>query len=189
MVIDDRLPDLMHALAFAADRHRSQPRKDELKTPYMNHVIDVVRLLVDHGVRDYATLAAAALHDTVEDTDTTFEELEHHFGREVRDLVSEMTDDKRLPKAERKRLQVEHAAGVSPRAALIKLADKIANANDVGHRPAANWTAERRLEYLAWAARVVERLPVVSRSLLERFGEVHREGVTLVNRGGPPGAN
>ena len=180
---DEVLPQLLSALAFAADRHRSQPRKDELKTPYVNHLIDVIHLLVDHGIRDAATLAAAALHDTVEDTATTLEELEGRFGLEVRDLVAEMTDDKRLPKAERKRLQVEHAAGMSPKAALIKLADKIANAWDVGHRPAASWSPERRLEYLVWAAEVVERLPPVSQALRDRFAEVYREGVAVVNGG------
>jgi guanosine-3',5'-bis(diphosphate) 3'-pyrophosphohydrolase len=180
---DEVLPQLLSALAFAADRHRSQPRKDELKTPYVNHLIDVIHLLVDHGIRDAATLAAAALHDTVEDTATTLEELEERFGLEVRDLVAEMTDDKRLPKAERKRLQVEHAAGMSPKAALIKLADKIANARDVGHRPAVSWSPERRLEYLVWAAEVVERLPPVSQALRDRFDEVHHEGVAVVNGG------
>jgi len=184
MTDDHLLPALLRALAFAAERHRSQPRKDELKTPYVNHLIDVVRLLVEFGVRDEATLVAATLHDTVEDTETTLEEIEELFGAEVRGLVAEMTDDKRLPKAERKRLQVEHAAFISPKAALVKLADKIANAWDVGRRPAANWSAERRLEYLAWAASVVDRLPQVSPAMRERFDEVYREGVGIVNGGG-----
>lgn len=179
----DVLPALMQALEFAAERHRSQPRKDELKTPYVNHLIDVVKLLVEFGVRDEPTLVAAALHDTVEDTATTLADIEDRFGPEVRGLVAEMTDDKRLPKAERKRLQVEHAPGVSPKAALVKLADKIANAWDVGHRPAANWSAERRLEYLAWAASVVERLPPVSPALRSRFDDVYQEGVGIVDDG------
>jgi guanosine-3',5'-bis(diphosphate) 3'-pyrophosphohydrolase len=180
----DVLPALMRALEFAAERHRSQPRKDELKTPYVNHLIDVLRLLVEFGVRDEATLVAAALHDTVEDTDTTFDQIEARFGGEVRGLVEEMTDDKRLPKLERKRLQVLHAPGVSPKAALLKLADKVANIWDVGHRPAADWSAERRLEYLAWAAEVVEHLPPVSPEMRSRFDEVYRQGVELVNGGG-----
>jgi guanosine-3',5'-bis(diphosphate) 3'-pyrophosphohydrolase len=180
----DVLPSLLHALAFAAERHRSQPRKDELKTPYVNHLIDVIRLLVEFGVRDDATLMTAALHDTVEDTATTLEEIEELFGAEVRGLVAEMTDDKCLPKEERKRLQVEHAASISPKAALVKLADKIANAWDVGHRPAANWSTERRLEYLGWAASVVDRLPPVSPPMRERFDEVYHQGVGIVNGGG-----
>ncbi len=181
----DVLPALMRALEFAAERHRSQPRKDELKTPYVNHLIDVVKLLVEFGVRDEATLVAAALHDTVEDTDTTLAELRERFGPEVEGLVAEMTDDKRLPKSERKRLQVEHAPGVSPKAALIKMADKIANAWDVGHRPAANWSVERRLEYLAWAASVVEALPPVAPALRARFDDVYRQGIGIVNGGAP----
>lgn len=173
----DPLLDLTRALVFAAHRHRQHSRKDELKTPYVNHLLDVVNLLVEEGVRDSETLMAAALHDTVEDTETSLEEIEELFGREVRDLVAELSDDKTLRKEERKRLQVEHAPEASPKAALIKLADKIANAWDVGHRPAADWSVGRRLDYLAWAARVVDRLPAVAPRLLERFWEVHDEGL------------
>ncbi len=180
----DVLSDLLRALVFAAERHRQQSRKDELKTPYVNHLLEVVQVLVDHGVRDAPTLMAAALHDTVEDTGTTLEEIADRFGPEVRDLVAEMTDDKRLPRDERKRLQVEHAAAMSPRGALIKLADKIANAWDVGHRPAAAWPPERRLGYLAWALAVVEALPPVAPGMVAVFRRVHAESVQLVERGG-----
>jgi len=175
--MSDPLPELTRALVFAAHRHRQHARKDELKTPYVTHLLDVVNLLVEEGVRDSETLVAAALHDTVEDTETSLDEIEALFGREVRDLVAEVTDDKTLRKDERKRRQVEHAPEASPKATLIKLADKIANAWDVGHRPAADWSVERRLEYLVWAARVVERLPAVSPRLVERFRVVHEEGI------------
>ena len=104
---------------------------------------------------DLAVLIAAVLHDTLEDTATTAAELEERFGAEVRALVEEMTDDKKLPKAERKRLQVEHAPHVSARAKLIKLADKIANVRDVSMAPPSDWSLERRREYLDWTQDVI----------------------------------
>lgn len=98
---------------------------------------------------------AAVLHDTVEDTETTPEELEARFGREVRGLVLEITDDKSLPKEDRKRLQIEHAPSRSRKAKLIKQADMIANARDVTLAPPADWSLERRRAYLDWTERVV----------------------------------
>ncbi len=107
-------------------------------------------------VDDVAVLIAAVLHDTVEDTETTFEEIEEIFGSEVRDLVAEVTDDKSLPKAERKKLQVEHTARMSDRAKLIKIADKTCNVRDVAHSPPEKWDSPRRKAYLEWTNRVVD---------------------------------
>ena len=108
---------LLSVLAFAARKHSGQRRKDPAGTPYINHPIAVAELLARVGrVSDLAALQAAILHDTLEDTETTVQELEAHFGLEVRALVQEMTDDKSLPKEERKRLQVEHAPHLSLRA-------------------------------------------------------------------------
>ncbi len=101
--------------------------------------------LAECGVTDPTTLIAAVLHDTVEDTATTPEELAERFGPAVRDLVLEMSDDKRLPKEERKRLQIAHSASLPPEAKQIKLADKICNVRDVTHAPAVGWSRERRL--------------------------------------------
>jgi guanosine-3',5'-bis(diphosphate) 3'-pyrophosphohydrolase len=99
--------DLLKAANFAAKKHRNQRRKDSARTPYINHPIGVANILTEEGdVDDIATLQAALLHDTVEDTDTTLEEIEQIFGEEVRKIVDEVTDDKRLPYEERKRLQV-----------------------------------------------------------------------------------
>ena len=136
---------LLEALRFAAHKHRTQRRKDVDASPYINHPIEVATLLATRGgVTDLATLMAAILHDTVEDTETTPEELETHFGPEVRDLVLEVTDDKRLAKAERKRLQIEHAQLSSTKAKLVKLGDKIANLRDVTATPPADWAAGLR---------------------------------------------
>ncbi|XP_055571828.1 guanosine-3',5'-bis(diphosphate) 3'-pyrophosphohydrolase MESH1 [Falco biarmicus] len=123
---------LLAAADFAARKHKAQRRKDPEGTPYINHPIGVARILAhEAGVTDLVVLQAALLHDTVEDTDTTFSEIEEQFGEEVRRVVEEVTDDKTLPKMERKRLQVEHAPGSSPQAKLVKLADKLYNLRDL----------------------------------------------------------
>ncbi len=147
---------LLRALAFSAQKHRDQRRKDREASPYINHPIEVAHLLASvGGVTDITVLVAAVLHDTIEDTETAAPQLEQAFGRDVRVLVEEMTDDKRLPKAERKRLQVERAQHKSHRAKLIKLGDKICNVRDVTHAPPADWPLERRREYLDWTEAVV----------------------------------
>ncbi|TAK85532.1 MAG: HD domain-containing protein [Betaproteobacteria bacterium] len=148
---------LLKALAFAAHKHRDQRRKDAEASPYINHPIALADLLVNEGgVTDVEVLCAALLHDTVEDTATTPEELADAFGARVAGIVAEVTDDKRLPKAERKRLQIEHAAGLSPEAKLVKLADKTCNLRDVATRPPAHWDRARRREYFEWAKKVVD---------------------------------
>lgn len=150
---------LLNALSFAAHKHRDQRRKDDHGSPYINHPIAVARVLCEEAsVSDPRILCAALLHDTVEDTDTSPEELEAEFGPDIRDVVMEVTDDKRLPKTERKRLQIERAAGVSHAAKLIKLADKICNLRDVVDAPPVNWELERRQAYFDWARKVVERV-------------------------------
>ncbi len=130
------LPLVLKALAFAADKHRDQRRKDAAASPYINHPIALANVLVREGeVTDADVLAAALLHDTVEDTQTTPAELRAAFGPAIAAIVEEVTDDKSLPKAERKRLQVEHAAKMSAQAKLVKLADKICNLRDMADQP------------------------------------------------------
>lgn len=148
---------LLDALAFAARKHRDQRRKDARSSPYINHPIGVAHVLAtEGGVMELNVLVAAVLHDTVEDTETTFGELEEHFGPTVAALVREVTDDKSLPKDERKRLQVVHAAAASNGAKLIKLADKICIVRDLTHTPPPDWPTARRRAYLDWAASVVD---------------------------------
>ncbi len=145
---------LLEAVHFAAERHRYQRRKDHPASAYINHPIEVAQVLSETGVRDEEVLLAALLHDTVEDTNTSFAEIEASFGSRVRGLVAEVTDDKSLPKAERKHLQLVHAPLASDGAKLIKLADKICNVRDLAQHPPAAWTTDRRLEYLLWASAV-----------------------------------
>ena len=153
------LPLLLRALSFAAHKHRDQRRKDAEASPYINHPIALAEVLAgEGGVGDIDVLAAALLHDTIEDTATTFEELVEHFGGRIAGMVAEVTDDKNLPKAERKRLQIVHASGISPGAKLVKLADKICNLRDVAERPPATWDLQRRREYFEWAKQVIDGL-------------------------------
>ncbi|TRZ15296.1 hypothetical protein HGM15179_011816 [Zosterops borbonicus] len=150
---------LLEAVDFAARKHKDQRRKDPEGTPYINHPIGVARILAhEAGVTDIVVLQAALLHDTVEDTDTTFPELEARFGAAVRRVVQEVTDDKALPKAERKRLQIERAALCSRRAKLVKLADKLYNLRDLNRCTPQGWSEERVQEYFRWAAAVVAGL-------------------------------
>jgi GTP diphosphokinase / guanosine-3',5'-bis(diphosphate) 3'-diphosphatase len=148
---------LLAAIGFAAEKHRNQRRKDHEASPYINHPIALANVLANEaGVEDECVLLAAILHDTIEDTDTTLEELLLAFGKDVTDVVMEVTDDKALPKADRKRLQIEHAPHLSGRAKLVKLADKICNLRDIANSPPADWSLERKREYFDWAKAVVD---------------------------------
>ncbi len=162
---------LIKALRFSADKHRYQRRKDQAQSPYINHPIEVTQLLWDVGdVREVNVLLAALLHDTIEDTQTSPDEIRNLFGDEVLSLVLEVSDDKSLPKAERKRLQVENAPHKSVGAKLIKLADKCCNVRDLIGSPPADWSLERRREYLLWTERVVAGLRGTN-SALEAYYE------------------
>ena len=167
------IPALMQATLFAAEKHRGQRRKDADETPYINHPIMVVNLLANVGrITDIETLQAGMLHDTIEDTDTTADELEEHFGFAVRSLVLELTDDKGLEKPERKRLQIEHAPHLSPRAKTIKIADKIANLTDLLNAPPAKWPEERMRQYVVWSRQVVDGCRGHNLLLEVRYDEV-----------------
>ena len=167
---------LLSALRFAASKHRDQRRKGSHKAPYINHPIEVAALLATYGgITDVAVLQAAILHDTIEDTDTTEEELEREFGPDVTALVLEMTDDMSMPSVERKRHQAMRASGLSARAKCIKLADKIANVGDIGSQPPPEWSLERRRTYFAWTAEVINGCRGVNEGLERRYDEVLKE--------------
>jgi guanosine-3',5'-bis(diphosphate) 3'-pyrophosphohydrolase len=163
---------LIDAMNFSAEKHRDQRRKDADASPYINHPIAVTSVLaVEAGITDLVTLQAAILHDTIEDTQTTFDELAERFGKDVADVVMEVTDDKSLPKEERKLLQVAHAADRSLRAAMLKLADKTCNLRDLITCPPAGWSIERKKDYFDWSKRVVDALPVEDSPLRAAFDE------------------
>jgi guanosine-3',5'-bis(diphosphate) 3'-pyrophosphohydrolase len=181
------MPLFIDALAFAAHKHRDQRRKNVAASPYINHPIALAHVLVSEGgVTKTAVLCAAVLHDTVEDTETTFAEIELRFGAEIAGMVREVTDDKTLPKNRRKQMQVEHAPHLSPGARLVKLADKICNLRDVAHDPPANWTHERRVEYFEWAKRVIDGMRGNHRGLEAVFDAVYTRGLSLEEAAPPP---
>lgn len=166
---------LLAAIAFAAQKHRDQRRKDESASPYINHPIALANFLANEGgIDDERVLIAAILHDTIEDTETSEQELVREFGQEIASIVLEVTDDKSLPKDERKRLQIEHAASLSRRAKLVKLADKVCNLRDIAETPPADWTLERRQAYFDWAKAVVDRLRGANPSLEHIFDETYK---------------
>lgn len=161
---------LLKALRFSADKHRNQRRKDVAQSPYINHPIEVVQLLWEvGGVRNIDILLAAILHDTIEDTEARPEEIRDAFGEAVMSYVMEVTDDKSLPKGERKRLQIETAPEKSLGAKLVKLADKSCNIRDLVTRPPEDWPPERRRDYLLWSERVVAGLRGTNAALEEYY--------------------
>jgi (p)ppGpp synthase/HD superfamily hydrolase len=153
---DDGLLLAVAAVEFAAKRHVNQKRKGARAEPYFNHLAEVAGLIaVATDGTDPALVAASYLHDTLEDTPSEYEELVSLFGEDVAALVSAVTDDKSLPKAERKRLQIAHAADASTRARLLKIADKISNLRSLAASPPADWDSGRALEYVDWAEKAV----------------------------------
>jgi guanosine-3',5'-bis(diphosphate) 3'-pyrophosphohydrolase len=168
-----QVEQLLLALDFAAERHRFQKRKNKAQTPYISHPIGVANNLMAIGqVKDPAIIAAALLHDTVEDTQTTFKEIQTQFGKEVCGYVQELTDDKTLSKEERKRLQVVNAPHKSAGAAQVKLADKLYNLTDLSTQVPEGWGIERVDHYFHWAEAIVNRLPAVNPPLKEAVDEV-----------------
>jgi GTP diphosphokinase / guanosine-3',5'-bis(diphosphate) 3'-diphosphatase len=167
---------LLKALKFSAEKHRHQRRKDREESPYINHPIEVAELLLRVGqVEDADIVTAAILHDTIEDTDTTPEEIEQLFGGRVLSFVKEVTDDKTLPKEVRKARQVETAPHKSIGAKQIKIADKISNLRDIVHSPPAKWSDERRLDYVNWSERVVAGLRGVNPALEKLYDQTLSE--------------
>jgi guanosine-3',5'-bis(diphosphate) 3'-pyrophosphohydrolase len=170
---------LLKALAFAAHKHKDQRRRDVDASPYINHPISLADILCNEGhVTDIETICGALLHDTVEDTQTSPEELECEFGHTICNIVMEVTDDKTLPKAERKQAQIDHAAHISDKAKLVKLADKISNLRDILDNAPADWTLERRQEYFDWARKVIDRIRGTHPDLETLFDEIYAKRPT-----------
>jgi GTP diphosphokinase / guanosine-3',5'-bis(diphosphate) 3'-diphosphatase len=172
---------IIKAAHFAADKHRMQRRKDAEASPYINHPLALAHILCSEGgVTDISAIIAALLHDTIEDTETSREQIEHEFGASVASIVAEVTDDKSLPKAERKRLQVEKSGAKSREAKLVKLADKISNLRDSAASPPAGWAADRRKAYYHWAKEVVDALRGVNPVLEAVFDETYEQGLRSI---------
>lgn len=165
---------LIQAIAFAAHKHRDQRRKDADASPYINHPIALANVLANEGgVLDIDVLCAAVLHDTIEDTETSADELRALFGERIAEIVLEVTDDKSLDKATRKQLQIDHAPHLSEAAKLVKLADKICNLRDIMSSPPADWSQQRKQDYFVWAANVVNGLRGVHPRLEAIFDQLN----------------
>jgi guanosine-3',5'-bis(diphosphate) 3'-pyrophosphohydrolase len=144
------------AAEFAARRHTGMARKGRGNEPYINHLAEVANLLATvTGGRDAELVAVGWLHDTIEDTATTQDELAEKFNERVANLVAEVTDDMRLPKSTRRQLQIVHASGKSPSAKLIKIADKISNIRARIHRDPNPEERDDLADYVDWAEQVV----------------------------------
>ena len=165
---------IARAIDFAARKHAGQRRKGEAAEPYVNHLAEVALLVAEAtGGADANLIAAAYLHDTIEDQGVTHGELVAAFGQDIADLVQEVTDDKSLGKAERKRLQVEHARNASSRAKVLKIADKVSNLRAILASPPADWSTDRKLAYFDWATEVVAGCRGANPWIVARFDEAY----------------
>ena len=167
--------EFLKALAFAAEKHKNQRRKDIEAPPDINHPISLANILLNEGeVTDINVLCAAILHDTIEDTKTTADELREHFGEKITSIVLEVTDDKSIPdKAKRKALQIEHAPHISYEAKLVKLADKISNLRDIKSQPPADWSEETKQQYFEWAKKVIAGVRGTNKKLEDVFDALY----------------
>jgi guanosine-3',5'-bis(diphosphate) 3'-pyrophosphohydrolase len=120
------------------------------------------------------------LHDTLEDTATSPEEIRTQFGEEVLALVLEVTDDKSLPQQVRKQHQIESAPHKTRNAKLLKLADKICNVRDLIDSPPRSWSLGRKREYLLWTEKVVAGLRGASARLESHYDELLARGKNLL---------
>ncbi len=172
---ESELKLLIRALTFAANKHRNQRRKNVDAFPYINHPISLVNILCNEGhVTDVTVICAALLHDTVEDTETTAEELLNEFGQEISRIVMEVTDDRTITvRQKRKQLQIEHASRISEQARLLKLADKISNLRDLAVDPPPTWSLARRREYFDWSKQVIDQLRGTHPQLEELFDQAY----------------
>lgn len=179
--MEDATGMILKALRFSAEKHNDQRRRDSKSSPYINHPIQVAETLWRVGaVRDGAVLTASILHDTIEDTDATPDEIKREFGEEVLGLVLEVTDDKSLPKEVRKQLQIENSAKKTHKAKLIKLADKICNVYDMIHFPPSSWSLKRKQEYLLWSEKVIHGVRGSNKELEACYDEVLNEGKRIL---------
>lgn len=174
------MKQLSKAIVFAAQSHAGQYRKDG-KTPYINHPLEVMNLVVSHVEKPSdEMLIAAVLHDVVEDTNVTISEIKHMFGVHVSRLVAELTDDKLLTKEERKRVQLMGVHLLSAEGKLLRLCDKICNVYDILYAPPGDWNVKRRLDYIHWSKEVVDRIRGTHKLLEKRFDELYAAGIRLL---------
>lgn len=172
---------LIKAIQFASVKHINQRRKNATKDPYINHPIGVMSILSECGVTDINTLSAAVLHDTIEDTDTTYAELVSEFNVEIANIVRDVTDDKSLDKVTRKLIQIEHAnnPNMSIKSKLVKLADKCDNLSKLSEDPPTSWAPEIISGYFEWSYHVCEPMFGINLMLDNKLKEIfQKKGIT-----------
>ena len=169
-----------NAFSFAATWHKGQTRKGIHREDFIQHPLRVAVRLVNHGLDDPNILSAALLHDVLEDTDCTPGLIQKKFGEPILQLVLEVTDDTTLLKSERKQRQVERAEYLSEPAGQIRLADKCDNVQSLIDDPPPNWGWPRQRAYVAWANRVVKRIPNPHPELLQDFQEISSQAWQIV---------
>lgn len=172
---------LSQAYYFAAEKHKNQRRKGEDAEPYINHPAHVAHILAAANA-DIDVVIAGILHDTVEDTETSYDELVEVFGQKIADIVMEVSDDKNLPKQERKKLQITKMAKKSAEAKKVKLADKISNLEAMSKSPPAGWAYDRKKEYFEWARSVINNGRGTCEILEKRFDDVYQEGIEFLQK-------
>ncbi len=166
---------LQKAIEFAIDAHKEQKRLDANQTDYIVHPMQVMEILRDQvGIVDEDILAAAVLHDVIEDTKYSYDDLISVFGKTIADYVDEVTDDKNLPKQKRKDIQIETMSAKSDGAKMIKIADKISNLISIFFTPPVEWNRERKLKYFDWAKEVVDAGRGVNEKLEKMFDDVYK---------------
>lgn len=178
---DSKIKFIIKAINYAADKHRQQLRKGIHATPYINHPIKVMHELTVHNIENTQVLIAAVLHDILEDTSTTPDELKGIFGVDITNIVVELSDNKLLNAKKRKELQVQNASNLSDEAKVIRIADKICNLTDIVYFP-PEWKIDRKIKYYHWAKSVVDQCANVHNELYETFYRVYKQGIdTLMN--------
>lgn len=172
---------VIKAAVFAADKHKYQRRKGFNQVPYINHPLKVADMLIDCGEDNTDLLIAALLHDVIEDTDASEEEIASIFNPAIGKLVTEVSDNKDLPYTIRKELQVKSAPELSLKAKLIKIADKICNIKDILIYP-LDWSPERKLAYLDWSRQVVSGCRDINPKLDELFDQTLEKGMEQLKK-------
>jgi guanosine-3',5'-bis(diphosphate) 3'-pyrophosphohydrolase len=173
--------ELLKAISKAAWLHRTQRRKGSQRIPYINHPIKVAEYLTRCGFNDLVLLQAAILHDVIEDTEYTFEEMRDEFGEKVASIVAEVSDDMNQPSSKRKELQIIGASGLSDEAAKIKIADKTCNISDLLTYE-ISWSVNRKIAYVEWSEKVIDNIFKPEPCLLKKFREqVERAKIILGN--------
>lgn len=169
-MIQSEMAKIVRAAYFAGEKHKDQRRSDKEETPYINHPLELASILVDEGhIEDVDVICAALLHDTIEDTDTTYEELNLIFGSVVTSIVREVTNDMSLSSPERRLKEAASIPLLTFQAKLVKLADKIANIRDISTMPSVGWTLEKKEAYFDFSLSIAEQAKDASQVLYEIF--------------------